>query len=63
MIVVRAILKCGFLTITIDYLWKEMHMNSRQRRTCSQIDLNERRKIERWRQADVSVDEIAELTG
>jgi IS30 family transposase len=33
------------------------------RRTYSQIDLDERRKIERWRQAGVSVDAIAEKRG
>jgi IS30 family transposase len=33
------------------------------KRTYSQIDLDERRKIERWRQAGVSVDAIAEKLG
>jgi IS30 family transposase len=33
------------------------------KRTYSQIDLDERRKIERWRQAGVSVDVIAEKLG
>lgn len=33
------------------------------KRTSSQIDLDERRKIERWRQAGVSVDAIAEKLG
>ncbi|RWD96669.1 MAG: hypothetical protein EOS76_38285, partial [Mesorhizobium sp.] len=33
------------------------------RHTYSQIDLDERRKIERWRQAGVSVDAIAEKLG
>lgn len=33
------------------------------KRTYSQIDLDERRKIERWRQAGVSVDTIAEKLG
>lgn len=33
------------------------------KRTCSQIDLDERRKIERWHHAGVSVDTIAEKLG
>lgn len=33
------------------------------KRTYSQIDLDERRKIERWRQAGVAVDVIAEKLG
>ncbi len=33
------------------------------KRTYSQIDLDERRKIERWRQAGVGVDMIAEKLG
>lgn len=33
------------------------------KRTYSQIDLDERRKIERWRQAGISVDAIAEKLG
>ena len=33
------------------------------KRTYSQIDLDERRKIERWRQAGVSVDAIAAKLG
>lgn len=38
-------------------------MNLAVRRTYSQIDLEERRKIERWRHAGRSVDEIAERLG
>ena len=33
------------------------------KRTYSQMDLDERRKLERWRQAGVSVDVIAEKLG
>jgi IS30 family transposase len=38
-------------------------MEPHMKRTYSQIDLDERRKIERWRQAGVSVDTIAEKLG
>lgn len=38
-------------------------MNLPKKRAYSQIDLDERRKIERWHAAKVSVDVIAEKLG
>ncbi len=38
-------------------------MKPHMKRTYSQINLDERRKIERWRQAGVGVDAIAEMLG
>ena len=49
-------MKCDLRKITTVYPCKERDM----KHTYSQIDMDERRKIARWRTAGISVDVIAE---